>query len=224
MTVLEAVLARRSVRAFRDDDVPRETVREILDAARRAPSGGNIQPWHVHVLTGAARRALSSQLIARYAVAPDGEGTHQISYPATLPDPYRTRRRVLGRALYELIGVARDDTPAKRAHFGRNFKFFGAPVGLIFSVYRDAEPLQFVDLGAFLQTIALLAVERGLGTCPQGIFSSFQPTVARFLDLPEDRMVVCGMGLGHPDSAARINTLESERAEVDAFADFVDTV
>jgi len=222
MNVQNAVRDRRSVRGFKPDAVPVETLREILDVARYAPSGGNIQPWHVHVLTGAARQQLSATLIKKYQSEPQGEPGRHSPYPESITDPYRTRRRLLGRELYELIGIARDDSAGKVAHFGRNFEFFGAPVGLIFSVDCHSEPLQFVDLGIFIQTINLLAIERGLGTCPQGIFSLFHPTVEVFLDLPRDRMVVCGMSLGYPDNEARINSLRSGRAEIDVFTDFLD--
>lgn len=221
-TISEVVAARRSTRSFKSEPVPLDTVRDILARASRAPSGGNLQPWHVYVLTGAAKDSLSKNLQKKYHEMPEGEDVHHIPYPLELADPYRTRRRIVGRQLFEILGIARGDTPGKRAHFGRNFAFFGAPVGLIFSTMRNAEPLQFVDLGIFIQTVMLLAAERGLATCPQGIFSMFHPTVEEILELPDDRLVVCGMSLGYADETAPVNRLESERAELDDFSVFLD--
>lgn len=224
MEVTAAIAARRTIRAFKPDPVPLSVVREILDCARRAPSGGNLQPWHVHVLTGEAKRLLSEALIAKYDANPEGEpGQHQ-PYPDDLPDPYRTRRRVIGVQLYERLGIGRADREGKIRHFGRNLDFFGAPVGLIFSIFRGSEPLQFVDLGIFIETVMLLATERGLSTCPQGIFSLFHRSIEAMLGLPENRLVVCGMALGHADESAPANALRAPRAEVDDFTVFLETL
>jgi len=220
MDVSTAVAERRSIRAFRPDPIPPDVIGGILEKAQRAPSGGNIQAWAVHVLTGAALDGVITAVQARFDAGGDDEPREHLSYPEGLVDPYRTRRRVVGEQLYELIGVPRSDRPGKLRQLRKNFAFFGAPVGLIFTIKRQMEPIQWTDLGIYIQTILLLATEQGLGSCAQGAWSFYPQTLKRVLGLPDDEIVVCGMALGHADESAPINALISERATLEETVTF----
>jgi len=219
-SVSEAVAARFSVRAFLNRPVERATIEEILSRAARAPSGGNLQPWHVDVLTGAPLAALKARVRESFAAAPRGEGTEYPVYPPTLTEPWRNRRFEVGEQLYASIGIPREDRPARLAQFARNYDFFGAPVGLFFSIPRGFGQPQWAHLGMFIENVMLLAVEGGLGTCPQEAWAAMHKTVVAFLGLPEDRMLYCGMALGWPDEAHPINRWRSEREPLESFARF----
>lgn len=219
-TVTEAVLARRSVRAFLDRPVERGTVAEILEAAARAPSGGNLQPWRVDVLAGAALAGLKARVGASLAAAPAGEGTEFPVYPPSLGEPWRSRRSACGEQLYESLGIARDDRAARLAQFARNYDLFGAPVGLFFSIPRSFGPPQWAHLGMFMQNVMLLAGERGLATCAQEAWALVHKTVASHLELPADRLLYCGMALGHADDTHPINGWRTPRAPLADFARF----
>jgi len=220
VTATEAVLARYSVRAFLDRPVERATVEEILEAAKRSPSGGNLQPWHVDALAGDALTGLKARVGASLAANPTGEGTEFPVYPPGLSDPWRSRRHKVGEQLYASIGIPREDRPARLRQFARNYDFFGAPVGLIFSIERSFGPPQWAHLGMFIQSIALLAVERGLGVCEQEAWALVHKSVAEFLDMPASRMLYCGMALGWPDEAHPINGWRSEREPLASFSTF----
>jgi len=220
MHIAEAVLQRRSIRAFRNDPVAIADIREILDRARRAPSGGNLQPWHVHVVTGRTLRDIVTFALHQFDRAPGGDPADHHPCPVALSEPYRGRRREVGRHLYDIVGVDRGDRREKLKHLRRNLEIFGAPAGMFFTIERQMEPLQWTDLGMFVQTIMLLAVERGLATCPQGIWSLFAAAVRQVLTLGETEIVACGMAVGYPDEGAAINTLASERAALDEIAKF----
>lgn len=219
-TVTQAVRTRKSVRAFLARPVDRETVGEILDIARFAPSGGNLQPWHVDALAGAALAALKAKVRACLTANPAGEGTEFPVYPPALKDPWRSRRHGSGEQLYAAIGIARDDRPARLAQFARNFDLFGAPVGLFFSIPRHFGPPQWAHLGMFMQNIMLLAAERGLATCAQEAWALVHKSVGAHLALPDDRLFYCGMALGFADDAHPINGWRTEREPVAAFASF----
>ena len=217
-SVSEAVAARHSVRAFLDRPVERALVEDILARAARAPSGGNLQPWHVDMLTGAPLEALKARVRERLAANPKGEGTEYPVYPPGLAEPWRSRRFQVGEQLYASIGIPREDRPARLTQFARNFEFFGAPVGLFLSIPRSFGPPQWAHLGMFIQSVMLLAVERGLGTCPQEAWAGMHRTVGAFLGLPVERMLYCGMALGWPDDAHPINNWRSEREYLESFA------
>lgn len=221
MDVDQAVSERISVRAFTKDPVPEETVRELLTDAARAPSGGNLQPWRVHVVMGAARDRLIRDAKAAIAANPMGDESELAIYPKGLPDPWRARRFALGEAMYEKLGIPREDKPARLQWLLNNFDFFGAPVGLFFSLDRQFDRGQWAHLGMFMQTIALLAVARGLGTCMQEAWQTRAKTVSEFLGLEPQEQFYCGMALGFPDREAPVNELRSERAGIDAFARFL---
>lgn len=217
-SVTEAILGRRSTRAFLPREVDRALIEELLEIAARAPSGGNLQPWHVDVLAGEPLADLKAAALA--ALTEERPALELTIYPSPLPEPWRGRRHRSGEALYEAIGIAREDRPARLAQFARNFDAFGAPVLLFFSIERIFDRPQWAHLGMFMQTLMLVAEERGLATCPQEAWAAVHELVAEHVALPAGRILHCGMALGHADPAAPINHLRTERAPLEAFATF----
>ena len=213
-----AVATRRSLRAFLSTPVPRETVEEILRLAARAPSGTNMQPWRVHVATGKTLTALCDAAQAEH----DGLRHDQDYkyYPDQFFEPYRGRRKKVGVDLYGLLGIAKGDHPAMHAQHGRNYRFFDAPVGMIFTLDRRLEIGSWLDYGMFLQNVMVLARGRGLDTCPQAAFASVHRGIRPVLGIPDGEVVVCGMALGYADADAVENSLETERADLSEFATF----
>lgn len=220
MTVEDALKTRITCRAFLPDPVPEATVRALLDAARWAPSGGNLQPWRVHVLAGEALAALKADVATEMATHPMGHPPSYEIYPAPLKDPYNARRRKCGEDMYATIGVARDDKPGRHAQFRRNFEMFGAPVGLFVYIDKQMGPPQWSDMGMFLQSFMLAARAAGLHTAAQEAWAMWEAAVARAVSPPDDLMLFCGVGLGWMDESAPINGLRTDRAEVDEFAAF----
>ncbi|RTL53080.1 MAG: nitroreductase [Rhodocyclaceae bacterium] len=218
----EAIASRRSVRGFLSTPVSRETVEDILALAARAPSGSNIQPWHVYVCSGAARRQVSDAINAAYAAGGEGHEEEYHYYPKQWREPYLGRRRTLGKALYGHLGIPKEDKEGMRRHFGRNYDFFGAPVGLFFTLDRDMEPGSWLDLGMFMQNIMIAARSHGLHTCPQQAFHQFRQIIGPIMGIPDSQMLVCGMALGYEDPTEPANKLETERAAVSEFARFVE--
>jgi nitroreductase len=212
MDVTTAVMTRRSVRAFLPKPVPEETLREILDLARRAPSNNNMQPWKVYAAAGAVREALVARVGERIRAGVWGEGSEVAPYPAALGERHRARRRAVGAALYATLGVAHEDKLGKLAHLARNFELFGAPVGLFFTIGREMGPPQWADLGMLAQNVMLLARERGLDTCPQQAWAEWPQTLRAVLAIPPEESVAFGMSLGFADAAAPVNALRTERA------------
>jgi len=221
MKVSEALDSRLSVRAFLDRPVPEETVREILERASRAPSGGNLQPWHVIVLTGAARERLLDAVARKMPHSPKGEGTEYNIYPPELKEPYRTRRFRIGEMMYEKLGIPREDKTARLMQFAQNYRFFGAPVGLLFTIDRSMQEGQWADLGMFMQSIMLLAREHGLDTCPQEAWAVWYRTIGELFEIPGEHMLFCGMALGYRDPDAPVNQLRAERAPLAEFVRFI---
>ena len=215
MNVSEAVAQRTSVRAFKPERPPEALVREILEAASRAPSGGNLQPWRVYGLAGGALDALKAKVEAN----PAGEEAEYDVYPANLWDPFRTRRFQNGEELYASISIPREDKPARLRQLAKNGELFGAPVGLFFCLDRKLGPPQWSDLGMFMQTIMLLAVEGGLATCAQEYWARYPKTLAEVLTLPDDHMVFAGMALGYADETAPINNWRSARDPFSVWGD-----
>jgi nitroreductase len=219
-----AITSRRSIRAFLPTPVPRATIEEILAVASRAPSGTNTQPWKVTVLTGAARQRLADAITAAYDDPEQRKqhGEEYAYYPTRWIDPYLARRRKVGWDLYGLLGIGREDKARMHAQHGRNYRFFDAPVGMIFTIDRIMEQGSWLDYGMFLQNVMVAARARGLDTCPQAAFTQFHRIIAAQLALPENEMVVCGMSLGYADMSRIENTLETEREPVEGFARFLD--
>jgi nitroreductase len=219
-----AICSRRSVRAFLPDPVAREDIEAILDVAAQAPSGTNTQPWNVIVLTGKARVRLSEAILAAYA-DPAQAARHVEEYqyyPRQWVSPFIERRRAVGWDLYRLLGLARTDKTGMAAQHGRNYRFFDAPVGLIFTIARVLEQGSWLDYGMFLQNIMVAARARGLDTCPQAAFTQFHRIIAEQLALPPEQMVVCGMALGYADPGRIENTLVTAREPVASFARFLE--
>lgn len=219
MDVFEAMATRRSVRGFRPDPVPRATVEAILAAASRAPSGSNIQPWRVRVTVGEEKARLSAALHEAHDAGRAVERDYHY-YPRNWREPYLSRRRKIGWELYALCGVARGDHAAGHAQRGRNFDFFGAPVGLIFTIHRDLEQGSWLDFGMFLQSVMLAARGHGLDTCAQAAFCDHHDVVRAVLGLPDDQALVCGMSLGAEDREEPANRLVTTRAGLEEFVTF----
>lgn len=219
-----AITSRRSVRAFLPDAVGRADVERILDVAARAPSGTNTQPWKVYVLTGATKQRLSDAILAAHgdpALASQHSEEYPY-YPRAWVSPYVERRRQVGMDLYALLGLTRDNKEGMHAQFGRNYRFFDAPVGLMFTIDRVMEQGSWLDYGMFLQNIMIAARGRGLDTCPQAAFTQYHRIIEEQLDLPAGEMVVCGMSLGYADPAKIENTLVTAREPVSGFARYFD--
>lgn len=214
MNVSEAIANRVSIRAFLDRPVPEETVRDILQRAAKAPSGGNLQPWRVYALAGAPLEALKAAARAN----PLGETPEYDVYPPNLWDPFRTRRFQNGEDLYATIGIPRDDKAARLRQLAKNGEFFGAPVGLFFCLDRKLGPPQWADVGMYMQNVMLLALERGLDTCPQEYWARYPQTVAKAIGLPDDHMVFSGMALGYRDPEHPINMLRAARDPFETWA------
>jgi len=219
-----AILTRHSMRAYLPTPVPRKTLEDILRVASHAPSGTNTQPWQVHVLTGAAKQRLSERILAAY-LDPVQNAAHQEEYayyPREWRSPYIDRRRKVGWDLYGLLGIGKADKDRMQAQHGRNYVFFDAPVGLIFTIDRVMAQGSWLDYGMFLENIMVAARGRGLHTCPQAAFTQFHRVIADELQLSEQQMVVCGMALGFADPHAIENGLVTERAPVAEFARFLE--
>lgn len=216
MNVDKALRARISVRAFKPDPLPEALVREIIDVARYAPSGGNLQPWKLIAVAGAARDAVIA--LAQNNL-PGDEGERAI-YPANLWEPYRSRRYKLGEDMYALLGIPREDKPARLMHLAQNYQFFGAPVGLFFIIDTRMGHGQWAHLGMLMQSIALAAAARGLASCMQEAWARMRAPLHAHFTLGEHEMIYCGMALGHADNSAPVNTLRSDRASVDEIAVF----
>ncbi len=219
-----AITSRRSIRAFLPTPISRQTIEQILGVAARAPSGTNTQPWKVHVLTGKSLAALSRTICAAYddPVEAARHTEEYAYYPTQWATPYIERRRKVGWDLYGLLGIAKTDKARMHAQHRRNYEFFGAPVGFIFTVDRVMQQGSWLDYGMFLQGLMVAARARGLDTCPQAAFTPFHRLIEQALDLPATEMVVCGMSLGHADPSAIENTLVTEREPPSVFARFHD--
>lgn len=222
-----AVEQRHSVRAFRRDPVPQSIIHRILDVARRAPSGTNTQPWRVYVLTGHKLKQCTDLACDAFdqVVADPSKATLYPEaydyYPAQWVSPYIDRRRENGWSLYGLLGITKADKDRMLAQQRRNYTFFDAPVGLIFTIPRVMGRGSLVDYGMFLQNIMLLAKAHGLDTCPQAAWNTYETLLLPLLGASADEMVVCGMALGYADQEAIVNTLKTPREPVESFVQFL---
>ncbi len=219
-----AIVSRRAIRAFLPTEVPRTEIEAILDVARHCASGVNTQPWQVHVLTGAVKQRVSTAVLAAYddpaqLAALDEPYDY---YPSEWVSPYVERRRKVGWDLYSLLGIAKGEKARMHAQHARNFRFFGAPVGLIFTIDRVMQQGSFLDYGMFLQSIMVAARARGLDTCPQAAFTTFHRLIARELGIADSQRLVCGMSLGYADPSRIENSLVSDREPVQHFTHFHD--
>ena len=218
----QALTSRRSVRAFLPKGIPRATIEHLLTVAARAASGTNIQPWQVQVLTGAAKQRLSNAILQAFndPVANAEHSSEFPIYPSAWISPFIDRRRKVGWDLYSLLGIGKGDRERTHAQHARNFQFFGAPVGLIFTIHRSLGYAAWIDYGMFMGNVMTAARGHGLHTCPQFAFAQFHRIISRELALAPEQKILCGMSLGYEDTAAIENTLLSERAAVGEWTTF----
>ncbi|WGS19916.1 nitroreductase [Bradyrhizobium sp. ISRA463] len=214
----EVIAARLSCREFSGSPVSRSTIEQILRVARFAPSGANIQPWHVYVLAGAAKAEVSAALLHAYEKEPNEHVSEYQYYASEFPEPYLGRRQEFGRLFYGSLGIAQSDGAARSRQTAKNFAFFGAPVGLIVTIDRRLAMGSWLDLGMFIQNVMLAAVGRGLQSCPQETFARYHRILRPLLSIPAEQMVACGISMGHPKEQARERLMP--RADVEAFASF----
>jgi nitroreductase len=220
MKTSEAILSRRSVRGFLDKPVAPDVIRRVVGTAARAPSGGNLQPWHIDVIGGGALADLKAIMLKRVIELPQGEPPEYDIYPKELVAPYRDRRFKIGEDLYGRLGIPREDKAARKEWFARNFQFFSAPLALFCTVDRRMGPPQWSDLGMFLQNVMLLLREEGLDSCPQECWAIYPETIGQFLGTPSERMLFTGMAIGHADPEEAANRVVAERAPLSEFAQF----
>ncbi len=218
-SVEEAMLGRRSVRGYLPTPVPRETVEHLLDVAARAPSGTNMQPWRVIALAGDELTRFTDGLVAAF-ISDAAEGVERPYYPSPLVEPYLARRRKIGWDLYGLLGIARGEKDKMAAHLIRNLRYFGAPVGLICTIPRTLEIGSWIDYGMFLQNLSIAARARGLETCAMAVFAEYPNASRVLLGLSPDDEIVCGVAIGHEDTAAPANALRTERVRAREFTAF----
>ncbi|MBR0871412.1 nitroreductase [Bradyrhizobium tropiciagri] len=216
---IDEVMARRlSCREFTGTPVSRTTVEQILRVARFAPSGANIQPWHVYVLAGAAKTEVSAAILRAFESEPNEHVSEYQYYASEFPEPYLGRRQEFGRLYYNSLGIAQSDTAARSRQTAKNFTFFGASVGLIVTIDRRLAVGSWLDLGMFIQNVMLAAVGRGLQSCPQETFAKYHRILRPLLSIPAEQMVACGISLGHPREQPKARLMP--RADLEAFASF----
>ena len=217
MKVSEAVLSRRSIRAFTSEPINNKVIHDLLALAARSPSGGNLQPWKIYVI--------NNQSMKKFIEFQDSwnqpETPGYAIYPAGLTEPYRTSRYQLGEAMYELLGIPREDKDARLQQVLRNFEFFGAPAAIFCFVDKQMGPPQWSDLGMFLQTFMLLAQEAGIDTCAQEAWAMKNDSVSEFVGSDKNDILFCGLALGYKDEDAVINQLSSERRPIEQWAKFL---
>lgn len=222
MNISDAIASRRSIRRFEDRPVDPDLLRDILDKARAAPSGGNLQPWQVTVVTGSTLMRLREAMATALVQPPGIQQPEYRIYPEGLPDPWRERRSANGEALYCALGISREDRAGRFAQLARNFTFFDAPVGLFLHLPRLMGPPQWADMGLWLQTVMLLLVEAGLGSCAQEAWSAYPETVKSVTGIPEDHLLFCGLAIGWPDREAEVNRFPNPRATLEETVRFLD--
>lgn len=221
--VEEAIVSRHSMRAFLPTPVPRQTVTHLLEVAARAPSGTNVQPWRTYVLTGETKARLSDALVDAHFNANAEHQPEHNEFPKVLPEPYKSRQRQLGWELLGLCGVQKGDREAGRKQHARNYRFFDAPVGMIFTLERAMDVVGiWFDYGMLLQNIMIAARGMGLHTCPQAAFRKYHRLIRQVLPISEDEVIVCGMALGYADMSAPENSLVTPREPVESYTTFLD--
>jgi nitroreductase len=216
----EAILSRRSVRAFLPTPVDEPTIRDILTVAARAPSGTNMQPWRTYVATGEAKRRIADAVLNSGVRAEKAKWDEYKYYPDQFFEPYLSRRRKVGFDLYGCLGIGKRDVDQMRAQHDRNFTFFDAPVGMIFTIDRRLNQGSWIDYGMFLENIMIAARARGLHTCPQAAFAPYHRQIRPVLGIAPEEVVVCGMALGYEDTSKPENDLRTERAPLEEWVTF----
>ena len=214
MTVTQAVATRRSVRQFIDRPVDLAVLERVLDKARNAPSGGNVQPWNAIVLTGEPLAQLTGAVLAKAASEPMGSGFEYDIYTTGLEGRYEAQRRALGHAMFEAVGLGREDKAGRIAQMAQNWTGFGAPVQLFTYTRKYMGPPQWSDMGMWLQTVMLLLREEGLDSCPQEIWARYGEFMKGQLGIDDEHIFFCGMAVGYRDPAAPINTFPVPRVSL----------
>ncbi|MCL1894462.1 MAG: nitroreductase [Holophagaceae bacterium] len=214
-----AIISRHSIRRFSAKEVSKETVERLLELGSLAPSSTNVQPWKVYALTGKAKEALSVAITNKFNSG-EKECREYESYPKVWEEPWLSRRRKVGKDLYGVLGIPKEDKEGMKRQTARNFSFFDAPVGLIFTTERQFGAGMFLDIGMFMENVMLAARSRGLDTCPQAFFADFPDTIRACMGIGENEIIVCGMALGYADPSAPENALRTERESVENFAVF----
>ncbi|MDQ6437903.1 nitroreductase [Mesorhizobium sp. LHD-90] len=217
----EAIVSRRSVRAFLPDPIDDAVIRDILEVSARAPSGTNMQPWRVYVTTGETKQRISDAVLNSGIRAEKIAWDEYKYYPDQFFEPYLTRRRTVGFGLYSALGIGRREVERMREQHDRNFVFFDAPVGMIFTIDRRLNKGSWVDLGMFLENIMIAARGRGLHTCPQAAFAPYHRQIRPVLNIPEEEILVCGMALGYEDTTKPENQFRTERAPLEEWVTFL---
>ena len=220
--VFAAARTRRSVRAYKPDAVPPALLREIVELGRYAPSGSNIQPWRVHVLTGATLKCVGTAIQSAFLSDEPGHQRDYDYYTDPVFEPYLARRRACGWGLYGTLGIGKGDHEKSKAYRASNYTFFGAPAGLVFTIDRKLEKGSWLDYGMFLQTLMLAARARGLHSCAEASIASYPDVVRRELGLGHEWVVICGMAMGYADAEAVVNTFQPERIALSEYATFLD--
>jgi nitroreductase len=221
MDVIDAIKNRISIRAYEDKPITKEAIEEILDIARYSPSSSNLQPWKTIVVTGEEKQAISNLALQTLATNPAGEDDEYPIYPADLPQQYQDRRAGVGKAMYGLMGIERDDAAARQQWAVDNFNFYGAPVAIFFTIDRVHGRNQWASLGMFMQTVCLVAEAKGYGTCMQEIWAMVRKSLHAHLQLDDNEVIYAGMALGVPDKSKPINTIRTERETVENFSSFI---
>jgi nitroreductase len=217
INVTEAVLKRKSIRAFKSDPISNEVIRLLLEKSSRAPNGGNLQPWRIYVLNNESLK----DFLAFQENWSEPETPAYDIYPEKLKEPYRTSRYELGEQMYKILNIPRDDKEGRLNQVMKNFQFFGAPAAIFCFVDKQMGPPQWSDLGMFLQTFMLLAQEAGIDSCAQEAWSIKADSVHSFVRAGKDEMLFCGLALGYKDNKDPINDLQSERRPIDEWASFL---
>jgi nitroreductase len=214
------IRGRFASRSFTSRSVPRQTIADILDVARFAPSGANIQPWRVYVVAGAKKEEISRTLWKAHEEARDQHSSEYQYYASPLPEPYASRREQFGRLFYGSLGIKQSDTAARVRQTSKNYGFFGAPVGLIIGIDRRLQVGSWLDLGMFIQNVMIAAGARGLQTCPQETFSKYHALLRTLLPIPPEEIIVCGMSIGFAEDACVSAGSLMPKAAVGEFAQF----
>ncbi|MCD9199281.1 nitroreductase [Aeromicrobium wangtongii] len=221
-TIDRLLTQRRSCRGYLPDEVPRETIEQILSAAQHTASWCNTQPWNVHIVSGEARAALSKAAVDNVVANLGQPAPSDFPFPAAYTGVHNERRKEVGWQLYEAVGVERGDRDGSAMQMLRNFEFFGAPHVAIITTDADLGVYGAIDCGLYVNSFMLAAEALGLGTCAQAAIAQVTPAVREFLDLPDDRRVVCGIAFGHPDPDHPTAQFMSRRAPITDAATFVD--
>ncbi len=220
ITIIDAISTRKSVRSFKKKQVSNKIIKNILEVAAQAPSGSNTQPWNVHVLSGKKLKYFTSEAKKEFMRNSDNLTLERLNYMKKYRDPYVSRRRKVGWDLYEILNIKKGDFKKTKNFHAKNYEFFGAPIGIVFSIEKDLGWMSWLDYGMFIQNICLLARNYGLHTCPQAAWGLIYKKVNTLLKLKENYTVHCGLAMGYENTKSKINSLKTERENIENFCKF----